>query len=56
MSITYCIGFLLGQLLALVIVCGASALETKWHNYKIEKECQKNREKAHKEKENKNDY
>ena len=28
--------------LALIIVCGASALETKWHNYKIEKECQKN--------------
>ena len=54
MSIVHCIGFLLGQLLALVIVYGTSALETKWHNYKIEKECKKNREKAHKEKESKN--
>ena len=49
MTIYYAIGYILGQLLALAIVYGITAFCDWLHEYRIEKECKKNREKYHRE-------
>lgn len=50
MSWAWCVGYLIGQCLALILVNVGFTLKNKWDDYKIEKECRKNREKYHKEK------